>query len=862
MAIKNILNNKIELLIYFLLGILFGWFVVPFILNIKYIKNIFVKNSYLTLLIIPTLIFMISILLSYKPLVNFWQRLKNNYKLKDPPFTIFEKFSVFIGTSFLTVLFYMFINRVYFDVSLYNKLFFLILVFVVLFSIWTIISFFNIIPLDKKEINEKTKLAIEETSFQLDEPIIKDEDDLLERDLIIKSIYNQIMEFPYPDSFTMGITGGWGTGKTSVLNLLKNKLKKESNVIIIEFNPWNFKNDEVILKNFYDCIWKSINEVYFFPDLKRYLQKYSSLLSLGIKQLYRISDFSILEPSIHDIRKNIEKCIRKIDRRIVVFMDDVDRLNPEEIILVLKTIKITANFNKITFVLALDESRTKSCLEKSLKFDSCFLEKIIQHPITLPAIEQIKIDRFLLYNDKLNNRDSAFEKLFWELKIDEKNRQKFFEEFRYLYEKSIKHFFPTLRKAKRYINGLRMTLAMAITEVNLTDFAVLEVIRLNHPELYNDIYPKWWFYVNQKSKNEPSFLSPFFLREDKKNGLIIEHVNHILNEIQDNYLKEIYLELLCKLFSNIDSAYERNVYDLKEPELERKIDSSSFSKYFILKIPEDEIPTGEIFKIIECWNNLDKEKFPLEFKKDLLRYQDEKKLIELLNRMMLYLDKIYADTATNIVEILYKESNLFTQAVRRGFEESQLDRAEILILKLLDEKIRDETIQPLIEDMIDKSTAIFFPVRLILDCDKEKISGFYRLRKNIDLDKLRELMLKKLETYFIVEKRDIFKEEIACIEILCIWSSNWYKYDGRNKKTVNDYVFSLIDENPRYIGILVKEWSKGPEDKQLYIKDMEKYFDLDKIYSIITKFEDKSYSNKEEKEAVDLFKDEYESLNR
>ena len=350
--------------------------------------------------------------------------------------------------------------------------------------------------------------------------------------------------------------------------------------------------------------------------------------------------------------------------------------------------------------------------------------------------------------------------------------------------------------------------------------------------------------------------------KEKAKEKIKEHWNNLTSDIKDDYKKEILETIICRLFRKLDHALERNLYNSDNPDLDQKIDSFAFLKFFISRIPRKEIADDVVMMNIEAWNRLEEEQQKKDMEKALIDFQDKGDLIKFFNKLIIFSDKIKERTAKTLIREIYKRANLFSQTLKRGLEESELDRAEFLILKILDQRIKSDKIQFFIQEVIENSSEIFLPVRLILDCSEERIPGFYKLRENIDLERLRELTLNKLKIHFIDEKRDIFKEEIVWSEILCIWSSNWYRYDGVHKEEVNEYIFSLISKNPKHSGLLLDEWSRGPEHKPMNLDEMAKYFDLDRLYEKIMKNKNNSYSSDQEKKAVSLFVKVYKGSKR
>ncbi len=350
---------------------------------------------------------------SWRRLQKLLQKCKNTYNLENPPPHIPTKYSfVFlISTLLLIILFqneYISIP----NISLKFKVFsFINFIFVM---IWFLSSFYWKPKEVKTPISNKDKFSLSEEAIQFPEQ------DLLDREKFIEDLQKEIENIPFSDSFVFGLYGSWGEGKTSVINLLKNKIEENEHFSIVNFDPWNFKDEEAILSAFYYQIERSLSQKFILPGFKKTFMKYQNLISMGLSQAGIKIDFSDTKESIEEIRQRIESYITKTKKKIIIFIDDIDRLQPKEILLIFRLVRLNANFQNTIFLLAFDPIVFLNYFKKDLNVDSELLEKIVQKPIPLPAIEQQYIDQFL---------DNHIEKLFNELLISkerERNLRKIF----------------------------------------------------------------------------------------------------------------------------------------------------------------------------------------------------------------------------------------------------------------------------------------------------------------------------------------------------------------------------------------------------------------------------------------------------
>ena len=590
--LKYIIKNIWPIIYVLLLSIFFAFLIFPALTRLDFIEYFPINPATDTLIAITALVLFL-LIPSWKKFQKLWQRYKNTYDLEDHPFIYIDYIVLFISFStFLIILF----QAEYISIpSISLKLKFFLSINFIFVVIWFLSNFYWKPKKAKKPISNKEKLSLS------DEAIKFPEQDLFDRGKFIEDLQKGIENIPFSDSFVFGLYGSWGEGKTSAINLLKNNIEENEYFLIVNFDPWNFKDEEAILSAFYNQIEKSFSQKFVLSGFKKTIIKYKNIISMGLSQTGIKIDFSDTKESIEEIRQRIESYITQTKKKIIIFVDDIDRLQPKEILLVFKLVRLSANFKNTIFLLAFDPVLVQNYFKIDLKIDSEFLEKIVQKPIPLPAIEQQDIDQFL---------DKHIEKLFDELVISKERREKFEKDFSLIYRTQVKKIFKTLRRAKRYLNGLRSTLPTIKNEINLKDFLILEIIRNFFPKIYDDIWSNPWSYLTTKWDIEFYFSSPFALslKDDRKYEIIKDHIESITENEKD---REILKELLKELFFEVKDALEQHQlgqkYSAETYRVEKCITHPEcFKKYFILKVPLSDISDEFIETTLNLWNEVSK----------------------------------------------------------------------------------------------------------------------------------------------------------------------------------------------------------------------------------------------------------------
>ncbi|MFA5033498.1 MAG: P-loop NTPase fold protein [bacterium] len=897
---------------YLLLSIFITCLILLIWINCGLIKNF--SNKIISVAISSLLLFFL--FHSWSKTQEFWQKYKNTKQLNRQ---VLSSLNCIILTIFFSFIFLLTCFLIYFPkpipIFMGGNTFKLIALNFIFVFIWFLSSY-----LWNKKAGTNTK---EENIFSLsDEPIETSKQDLFGRGKFIEDFHNSITNLPFKDSFVYGLYGSWGEGKTSVINLLKNKLEANAEYLIMSFEPWYFKDEEAILTAFYTQLENTLSKEFIFsPEFNKTFKKYLNLISVGIPQTGIKINFPHSDESAKKIGEKIGKYIEWTGKKIIIFIDDIDRLQLEEVLLVFKLIRLNTKFKNTIFVLSFDVNAIKEILKEKHDIShesvvkSEFIDKIVQCPINLPAIEHIYIEQFfnihidgsfhiellkdifkkigdikndwvkifvniepeddyLYFKRELIEKDFNFisnqkdrneilelwaqskNNLFDKLKITEKDRQSFAKEFSNIYTFQLKRLFRTLRIIKRYLNGVYSTLPSVVTEgkleVNLYDFFILEIIRIFYPKVYDDIWENWWFYVP-----EYNYLSSPFWAIDKKDRYpkIKKHAEEILNNEKD---KDILMNLLEAIFTEVKDAFaEREIYS-RDTEKNRKdkrlMHSEYFPKYFIGKIPLLELADGYIETTLGNWrqitNNNDRKE---AIRNQIFKLQKENRLSNFFNKLVSFIYQIEESMAIDIIEIIYANVDNFSTKKQENFI-SEYDKADILLMKLINETIDTKKTQSMLEKIITETPSLYFAVNIIHDL-KRKEESIY---KTVKIDDLQDKLNDRLKKYFVDSGRDIFDELLVKRKwgfVLYQWATNWETPTENNKETVSKYIVSLLEKDAKkFIEFLNS--SRHPQYIDLTSLNEQCY--LTELQKLAEKFKNNDFLSDDEKNIIKEFSTYYE----
>lgn len=198
-----------------------------------------------------------------------------------------------------------------------------------------------------------------------DTPLKDSENDILGYDKYAKRIARTINDSNIDKSFSIGITAEWGAGKTSMMNLIKKHLRDS---IIVDFNPRSSTNYESLQNDLLNEIREGLGK--YHCDANSAFGKYQNYLGIVVGDSIWAKLVNQLSADIKDNPKSeIEEIIGDVNRKIVVFIDDFDRLTGEEILEVLKLIDKNASFKNTFFITAYDKEYVNQVLNAYFNAD-------------------------------------------------------------------------------------------------------------------------------------------------------------------------------------------------------------------------------------------------------------------------------------------------------------------------------------------------------------------------------------------------------------------------------------------------------------------------------------------------------------
>lgn len=236
-----------------------------------------------------------------------------------------------------------------------------------------------------------------------EEPVSEPSDDWFGRSNLVRVISDHIRKCEVEKSSAIGICGEWGAGKTSVINLICKELSNDadrSQIRIVEFNPWLYTTQEDLSREFFIEL-SSIFEGSIRKRLKyakkciEYLEPLAESPLISDPLFKLLLNYSVLlskndnsNKSIRVLKNEISKKMGEQEKRTLIIIDDVDRLDDKEIRMIFKLVRSVADFPNTIYLLGYDEDVVSKALDSEMYDGYDYLAKIIHLPIHLPIIDQ------------------------------------------------------------------------------------------------------------------------------------------------------------------------------------------------------------------------------------------------------------------------------------------------------------------------------------------------------------------------------------------------------------------------------------------------------------------------------------------
>ncbi|MBU3661130.1 MAG: hypothetical protein FGM14_14750, partial [Flavobacteriales bacterium] len=579
--------------------------------------------------------------------------------------------------------------REWFFISLYKEFYFIDL----LFSSLLILVIIQLIKIQVWKIQKSVSIN---NYYEEDNPNYEENNYAFES--LFKKINPVLFNDEYEKSFTIGLIGSWGSGKSSFLKKVEKTVKEHKNykkkeIIFIDFPPFLNHNEEQVIHEFFVGL---SNELSFFSsEISPLLNSYSEKLSNAVKDknvfsFFKPNTINYQSKSASELYKEIDEVIKKLGKKIIVSIDDLDRLNEKEILQVLKLIRNTSNFSNVVFIVAIDKEyivETLSTIPNNL--ESNYLDKFLQLEIRFYSQEKQFLSKSFAKSIKGFNCNEQQKNILDDItKVISEN------------EDIIGLFLKNHRDLKRFRNQIVSELDFLIKNIsnlNLLDFIAILLIEQKSNAFYNILLFKWQlvFDLTWAHQNNNGFIPIDELHQDesfeskKFNKLSLKE--NFFEKLKENCLykpsethKENILKLLKLIFDSENQVNSIQYIDKFELLINRiesdKIFNSTEFRDLIKKVSNEKMSYSDFEEILRPIISGIK---AISFEQKINDYYPEDK--EDFENYIKFLILLLVDEFGNPFEVLKKVLN--TKKLHETFGLNETDISQLFIINFFDSRI-------------------------------------------------------------------------------------------------------------------------------------------------------------------------------
>ncbi len=631
--------------------------------------------------------------------------------------------------------------------------------------------------------------------FDADRPITHSSQDRLGRTQFARYLARSLLDHQDPDSMVIGLYGGWGAGKTSVINLIVEELKLASNnmletekPIVLNYSPWSYSGQNQMIYSFFRRLSSILRESETLKNKERIIQLlelYVSFFtqrpipkamrtprSLMDKILFRKeSDIYGWDSGrdLTEVKAELNELLRHEKCRIIIMIDNISRLYDNEIKQIFQIVKSMGDYANTSYLLALDKSHVINAINK---IDGSggeeYVEKIVQMPFDIPPISEQDIEPIL--SDRLTEVIATVPPDAW-------NNEYWAD----IYYSSLRYLFSNCRDVTRYINTLNFSYSRLRDVVNPVDFFALTAVEVFMPMIYSGI---------RDNKDLFTDLMDNVYLPDK---IQVEREKARCDEIiarEKIISPEITIELLIRLFPRLRNIYQPDIMTYHSASIARRhkrlCNPDLFDTYFRLSMQSGSMPMSEFKTIIASANDA------VAFDHTLTRLNQDGRVLKFLDLFnQKSVRKIPRENISAIISALMDDGDLFPAGNGAG-------------PLSLDTPMR---IHRIIHDLLHRLAVPEDRFLVMQQAINHAVKSLYIIVHEIQ-EQSRE-HLEHEDTFLPVEFRDFTPEELIALKRLCVLRIQYWASHG------------ILVDHPRLVDIITAwlDWG-SPEECHQYVTEM------------------------------------------
>lgn len=428
-----------------------------------------------------------------------------------------------------------------------------------------------------------------------DSPIEQPNDDRFALNPFATSLAKTLSEMAAPEGVVLALSGPWGSGKSSAINLIRHYLDpviKKGDIEVVPFNPWWFAGADALTLSFFQELNKAIG-----PSLPAQLRKSIAAMGQGVSAVGAVAGAiaglgsgpigglvtagseligraSAKRETVDEEHRKIADALRKQKKRFIVVIDDIDRLNPDDALTIFRLVKSVGRLPNVIYLLAFDRQIAERIVAERFPSEGPgYLEKIVQRFFELPpplvdALRQQVVDAAVATMGSPEERQFT---RFWNVFHD-----------------VVAPLIRSPRDVVRLTNHVATGWPAVAGNVDRADFLAISALELAEPDLYARI------------RSNPDRLCGLRERDSGRREDIAREYDQLLGlDARSERDKQRLRVAMRRLFPRLDAVWGNFWQNGETWRRDRLIASAeNFRSYFAFAVSDDVVDAATINAIV------------------------------------------------------------------------------------------------------------------------------------------------------------------------------------------------------------------------------------------------------------------------
>ncbi|SRR5579883_263324 len=634
--------------------------------------------------------------------------------------------------------------------------------------------------------------------FDADRPITSSDQDRLGRSTFAKYLARCILDHKNPESLVIGLYGGLGVGKTSVINLTLQELRyaasnmlDEDKPVILNFSPWSYSGQNQLIFSFFRRLSSELRRAEYLENSEKIIHLLELYISFfthqpvpkSLRPKHNIFTRFFKRKTVTEetygwesgrdltqVKAELNELLSKQKHKIIMIIDNIPRLEDAEIRQIFQIVKSMGDYANTVYLLALDKEQMLRVISRIHNGNSeSYLNKIIQLPFDIPPISPQDLEN--IFVDRLKKLMAIVPEDSWS--------QNYWAD---LYYSTIKFFFRNVRDITHYINTLGFSYIHVKEVVNPVDFFAITALEVFEPEVYAGIRANKDLFTDLMDtvyEQDPEKIAEDKLRCDE----IIARSKQIP--------ADMLLPMLIRLFPRLRTLYNAKMTFYHSEAVARKnlriCAPDVFDIYFRMSMPVGLIPEAEFYAILSMIK--DEQGFALA----LLRLNQDDKILKFLDLFdSTGAAMVPSEHINHVVDALIDSGDLFPEGETSLVSFNTPMRIHRILHQLLRRFDLSEKRFDIFRNAIKKSTNSIYSIVHELNVQAQEHS-------------------ETEDTFLPLEHRDFNPEQLTALQKLAVGKIMYWAENGR------------LVEHPKLIDLLYawKNWGNEEECRQ-YVAEITK----------------------------------------